>query len=73
MKIYFAHVYSHISYGILFWGNHPSASRIFILQKRAVRLICGVSSKYHCKPLLADLGILTLPSLYSMFCIASCS
>ena len=69
MKIYYAHVYSHISYGILFWGNHPSASRIFILQKRAVRIICGVSSRYHCKPLFTDLGILTLPSLYVLHCL----
>lgn len=69
LTVYYAHVYSHFNYGILLWGNHPSAIKLFILQKRCVRLICGVSSKTHCKPLFISLGLLTLPSMYVLACL----
>jgi hypothetical protein len=32
--IYFAHVQSSLSYGIIFWGYTPAASKIFTLQKK---------------------------------------
>ena len=32
--IYFAHVQSIMSYGIIFWGTSTKASKIFILQKK---------------------------------------
>lgn len=67
--VYYAHVHSHLSYGTLLWGNHGSARQVFILQKRSVRLICGVHSKTHCKPLFVELGILTLPSMFVLACL----
>ncbi|PSN52629.1 hypothetical protein C0J52_14595, partial [Blattella germanica] len=50
--------------GILLWGNHSSAKSLFILQKRAIRIIQGAPPRTHCKPLFIKLGILTLPSMY---------
>ncbi|PSN54622.1 hypothetical protein C0J52_10835 [Blattella germanica] len=43
--------------------------QVFILQKRSVRLICGVHSNTHCKPLFVELGILTLPSMFVLECL----
>lgn len=60
LLVYFAHIHSHLSYGLLFWGASPHANRIFILQKRAVRIIAGVSRKHSCRELFKELGILTL-------------
>ncbi|PSN55064.1 hypothetical protein C0J52_04114 [Blattella germanica] len=37
LSVYYAHIHSHMSYGLLFWGNHGMASRVFKLQKRAIR------------------------------------
>jgi len=37
--IYFAHFYSHISYGIVFWVSSSSGRNVFIIQKRAIRII----------------------------------
>jgi hypothetical protein len=36
--IYFAHIHSLLSYGIIFWGNSSYAKKIFIIQKRASEL-----------------------------------
>ncbi|PSN44585.1 hypothetical protein C0J52_25047 [Blattella germanica] len=57
-------LYPHLNYGILLWGNHSSAKSLFILQKRAIRIIHGAPPRTHCKPLFIKLGILTLPSMY---------
>ncbi|PSN42715.1 hypothetical protein C0J52_14307 [Blattella germanica] len=40
------------------------ASRVFKLQKRAVRTISGDSQRTHCRPLFAKYRILTLYSKY---------
>ena len=40
---------SHLHYTILLWGNHNCALNIFKLQNKAVRILCGVKSKEHCK------------------------
>ncbi|PSN58220.1 hypothetical protein C0J52_05979 [Blattella germanica] len=41
--VFYAHIHSHMSYGLLFWGNHGMAGRVFKLQKRAIRTISGDS------------------------------
>ncbi|PSN35064.1 hypothetical protein C0J52_22835 [Blattella germanica] len=46
--VYYAHIHSHMSYGLLFWGNHGMAGRVFKLQKRAIRTISGDSQRTHC-------------------------
>jgi Reverse transcriptase (RNA-dependent DNA polymerase) len=62
LTVYHAHIHSLISYGLIFWGSSPASNRIFILQKRAVRIIAGLSRRQSCKPHFLSLGILTLPS-----------
>jgi hypothetical protein len=37
--IYFAHVHNIMSYGVLFWGNFSYANKVFILQKKIVRIL----------------------------------
>ncbi|PSN46125.1 hypothetical protein C0J52_12069, partial [Blattella germanica] len=40
-----------------------------ILQKRAVRIIDGASSRCHSRPLFVKYNILTLPSMYVLSCL----
>lgn len=61
---YMSSVQSIISYGILFWGSAKGAVSIFRAQKRIVRSIFGLHPRTSCKPFFAQLGILTVPSLY---------
>lgn len=60
--IYHAHIHSHISYGLIFWGNSPQAIRVFRLQKRAIRIIVGASWRTSCRNIFPTQKILTLAS-----------
>ncbi|PSN48314.1 hypothetical protein C0J52_03420 [Blattella germanica] len=54
---------NHMSYGLLFWGNHGMANRVFKLQKRAIRTISGDAQRTHSRPLFAKYRILNLYSI----------
>jgi hypothetical protein len=62
--IYFAHVHSIISYGIIFWGNSPSAIKVFKLQKKIVRIIANIKPRDSCREVFKKMQILPLSSQY---------
>ena len=64
LTVYFAHIQSILCYGVMLWGYSTNCGKLLLLQKRAVRLICDVPYRTHCKPLFRRLGVLTFPSLY---------
>jgi hypothetical protein len=67
-SIYFAHIHSILSYGIICWGDAPYASNVFILQKKAIRIITNSGSRESCRHLFKKLEIMTFYSqfLYSL-------
>lgn len=69
LTVYYAQIQSLLSYGIILWGHSSHANRVFILQKKAIRIICKVPFRTHCKPLFVNLGVLSLPSLYVLFAL----
>jgi hypothetical protein len=62
--IYYSHLHSIISYGVIFWGHIAPSTRVFILQKRIIRIMMGSRSKNSCRKLFTSLEILPLPSLH---------
>lgn len=70
--VYFAYIESRLRYGIELWGQSPYAKRLFILQKRCLRILGKASKdpcakiyyKDSCSTLFKQYCILTLPSLY---------
>jgi len=64
LNVYFSQIQSLLCYGILLWGSSTHTCKIFLLQKKAIRIICNVDTRTHCKPLFAKLGILTVYSMY---------
>lgn len=56
--------HSICSYGLLAWGHSSHASRVFALQRRAIRVIAGIGYRDDAKPFFESLKILTLPSQY---------
>lgn len=66
--IYYSNFESHLRYGIEFWGHSPGARKIFSIQKRAIRFLCGLKShdfiQPHCQEHFRKQKILTLFSLY---------
>lgn len=65
---YYAYVYSRIRYAIQVWGNAVEASRVFRLQKSALRSIYGLKQRETCKTLFKEKQILTFPSIYVCEC-----
>lgn len=66
---YFALFHSRLSYALLAWGHSAIRHRVFGLQRRAIRIVGGVSYRSECRDLFRSLNILTLPSEYALQCI----
>ncbi|CAH1969187.1 unnamed protein product [Acanthoscelides obtectus] len=61
---YFAICHSHISYAILAWGHSSRVHRLFVLQRRAVRVVSRLGCRDDCRDTFVKLEILTVPCLY---------
>jgi len=62
--IYFAHIHSIISYGIIFWGSSSHANKVFILQKKIIRIITNTRPIDSCREVFKSMEIVTLYSQY---------
>jgi hypothetical protein len=63
--VYFTCFHSHLRYGITIWGNDRHSSKIFMLQKKVIRLICNISRQTSCRNFFKALRILPLPCVYT--------
>ena len=66
--VYYSSFHSKMTYGILFWGASSCAQRIFLLQKRALRALLGLTPTTSCRDHFREEGILTLASTYILAC-----
>jgi hypothetical protein len=48
--IYLAYFHSIMKYGIIFWGNLTEAKKVFLLQKRTLRIMMGINHRNSCRP-----------------------
>lgn len=64
MSVYYALVYSVISYSIMMWGQASQWHRVFVLQKRILRRIYGLPYRESCRGCFGENGILTVPCIY---------
>jgi len=65
--IYFAHIHSIISYGIIFWGNSSYVNKVFILQKKIIRIITDTRPRDSCREVFKSMEILTYSQyIYSL-------
>jgi len=48
---YYANFKSFLDCGIIFWGNSSPVGHIFLLPKRIIRIMVGVTSKCSCRSL----------------------
>jgi hypothetical protein len=51
-QIYYAHVHSIMSYGIIFWGGSSNAKKMFILQKKILRIITNTKPRDSCQEII---------------------
>jgi hypothetical protein len=60
--VFFAYFHSTISYGVIFWGNSTDSKRVFIIQKKIIRIMAGVKRIISCRELFKKFSILPLVS-----------
>lgn len=63
-QLYFASFHSAIKYAIVHWGLSPDAHSVFLLQKRAVRIMANLKYNESCRDAFKSLNILTMISVY---------
>ena len=51
-------------YGIIFWGKSIDSNKVFLQQKRIVKIILGINPRSTFKPHIITLVIMAIPSLY---------
>lgn len=49
-------IQSVLSNEVMLWGNSTHNNKLFIMQKRAVRLMCNVPFRAHCGTLFKNGG-----------------
>ena len=66
--LYSTLILSYINYGMLAWGKSfkTQIHRLFVVQKRVIRIICKANYRAHTNLLYYENGILKLEDLYSM-------
>jgi hypothetical protein len=62
-SIYFAYFHSIIKYGIIFWGNSSTSSKIFIY-KKIISVMVDAHPRTPCRSLFKKLEILPVPFQY---------
>ena len=67
-QIYYSLIYSLLNYNILAYGGtyNTHLNRLILLQKRAIRLVCGASFLAHTDPLFSQTGILKFQDIYRL-------
>lgn len=65
VSLYYSLIYPYFIYGIVVWGNtyHHTINPLFILQKKAVRIMTFADFKEHTNPIFIDLKILKFHDL----------
>ena len=65
-SLYHTLVHSHMTYCLEIWGNSCFINKIFMLQKKAIRIIHRASFRSHTEPLFKNSKILKITDLYEM-------
>lgn len=49
LQIYYSLVYPHLSYNIILWGTATEINRVFVAQKRTIRLMFNLGNRESCR------------------------
>lgn len=69
LGIYYSMVYSHLCYNVVLWGSSADAGRVFICQKKIVRLVFGIKPRDSCRSFFHKYKILTFPCIFILNCL----
>jgi len=66
LSLYYSLFQSHLGYGLVAWGSSTFAKNIFLIQKRAVRALSGLSYNDSTSESFNKFKILSLENLYRL-------
>ena len=66
-SLYNALIVPHLNYGVKLW--YPSSNSVFVMQKRAIRVITSKKFFHHTSGLFKEHNLLKLPDLYKIHCL----
>nr|CAI5819984.1 unnamed protein product [Callosobruchus analis] len=69
LTIYYSLAYSYLSYNVMVWGSSKHSARVFLSQKRILRLIFNKRQWESCRPIFKQHKILTLTCIYILKCV----
>lgn len=64
LSVYYANVHSAIAYNIVSWGQATEIDRVFIIQKRIIRLMFNLTHNESCRHSFKNKKILTVTGIY---------
>lgn len=68
LAAYYGYFHSVMRYGLIFWGA-AGLGDVFIMQKRAVRILANLKVGDSCRGSFRTLGVMTLPALFVYECV----
>lgn len=69
LDVYYALVYSTLSYCAVVWASASEWQRVFISQKRVIRLMFDLEYRQSCKEVFKQYNLLTFPCIYIYKCL----
>ena len=69
LNIYYSLAYSHINFSIICWSSATERDRVFICQKKLIRLIFNLKPGDSCFQTFKNNKLLTSPSIYIYKCL----
>ena len=68
LTLYYSLIYPYLDYGISLWGSTSQTNKhkVFVMQKKAVRIISGAKYNDHTNPLFTKLKILKLEDIHEL-------
>lgn len=67
--VYYANFESRIRYGVIFYGNASNVNRIFIIQKRVIRIMFKLGFRETCRGKFKANNLLTFYGIYIQECL----
>jgi len=62
--VYFTHIHTLLSYGIIFWGSSSYAKKIFMIQKKSIRITTNSKPTDSCRHHFINLEIMMMYAQY---------
>ena len=66
LTLYYSFIYPYINYCVHLWGStyDTYVNKIFLLQKKAMRIILGVNQRTHSEPFFSSLCVLSVSNVF---------